>query len=186
MADARFLDLIRDYLWKFLLWKNREGYAQTFNSMYKRIDSDINYALRGEYFNSLGSDFDRRIVRARQLLKQHDTEVKDLIEELILKMNRKNAKDSINQISAKAILEPLMDETGLSYHIEYQKTGVKLNIQLLPKKKAALYMSYSRVRNESDRLIGHIMQLKEMYDYFGHNSGIVNITKEETDRFRKP
>ncbi len=185
MADLEFLELIRKYLWNFLLWKNREGYAQSFNSMYKRIGSDLNYALRGNYFTGLGSNFDQRITKAKQLLSEHDREVKDIIEDLLLKMDRKNAKEDINRITAKAILEPLLDDAGLKYHIEYQKTGVKLNVQLLPKKKARLYMSYSRVMKESNMLIDNILQLKKMYDYFGHNSGIVNIGKEETDLFKQ-
>ncbi len=185
MADLEFLELIRKYLWNFLLWKNREGYTQSFNSMYKRINSDLNYALRGDYFTGLGTNFDQRIARAKQLLSEHDREVKDIIEELLLKMNRKNAKVDINRITAKAILEPLLDEVGLKYYIEYQKTGVKINVQLLPKKKGQLYMSYNRVMKESAKLIGNILKLKELYEYFGHNSGIVNISKEEEVRFKQ-
>ncbi len=45
--------------------------------------------------------------------------------------------------------------------------------------------SYSRIRNESDRLIDNILKLRQMYDYFGHNSGIVNIPKDEEQQFDK-
>ena len=71
------------------------------------------------------------------------------------------------------------------YYIEYQRTGVKINVRLLPKRKAQLYMSYAKVRNESDKLVDMILSIKRMYSYFGHSSGIVNISADEEELFDK-
>ncbi len=183
MADQTFLELVRKYLWNYLLWRDKNGYKASCEDAYNALTNHINYALRGEYYNSLGTHHKEH--RALEILKAHEPEVREVIEELHLKLDKKNAKEDVNRITARAILEPLLDEAAMKYHIEYQKTGVKINVQLLPKKKGQLYMSYSRVRKESDKLIGHINTLQQMYDFFGHNSGIVNISREETDKFKQ-
>ncbi len=182
MADQTFLELVRKYLWDYLLWRAKNGYRASREDAYNTLAKHIYYALRGEYYDNLGTRYKEQ--RALEILNAHEAEVREIIEELYLKLDKKNAKEDINKISARAVLEPLLDEAGLKYHIEYQKTGVKINVQLLPKKKGQLYMSYSRVRKDSDKLIDHITNLRQMYDYFGHNSGIVNISKEENDKFR--
>ncbi len=182
MADQTFLELVRKYLWNYLLWRNKNGYTASHEDAYNTLTKHIYYALRGEYYDSLGTRYKEQ--KALEILKAHESEVREVIEELHLKLDKKNAKVDVNKITARAILEPLLDEAGMKYHIEYQKTGVKINVQLLPKKKGQLYMSYSRVRKESDKLISNILSLRQMYECFGHNSGIVNIGKEETEKFK--
>ena len=44
-------------------------------------------------------------------------------------------------------------------------------------------MSYSKVRKESDKL--NILSLKQIYAYFGHNSGILDIPVDEEELFDK-
>ncbi len=184
MADQTFLELVRKYLWRYLLWKSQNGYMVSYEDSHKALTDHINYALRGEYYNNLGTHYKEQKRRALEILDAHATEVREVIEELHLKLDKKNAKEDVNRITARAILEPLLDEVGMKYYIEYQKTGVKINVQLLPKKKGQLYMSYSKVRKECDKLISNILSLKQMYEYFGHNSGIINISKEETEKFK--
>ncbi len=183
MADHTFLELVKKYLWRYLLWRANNGYMVSYEDSYKALTDHMNYALRGEYYSNLGTHYREQKSRALEILDAHETEVREIIEELHLKLDKKSAKEDVNMISARAILEPLLDEVGMKYYIEYQKTGVKINVQLLPKKKGLLYMSYSRVMKESDKLIGNIEKLKSMFEYFGHNSGIVNITREEDRLF---
>ncbi len=179
-----FTDLVRNYLWKYMMWRERERFSLSFNHLYNRVRSDINYILRGQSFYDEWTNFDERIEIGKQLLEENDREIKEIIEELLLKMNKKKTNEQIRQISARAILEPILDESCLKYYIEYQKNGVKINLQLLPKKKASLYMSYGRLMSESDKLLDNILIIKQMYEYFGSNSGIVNINKEEMERFK--
>ncbi len=184
MTDQTFLELIRKYIWNSLLWKSRNSYSISIEDSYQSNRTEIRHALQGEYYNNLGTHYQEQKRRALEILDAHETEVREIIDELHLKLDRKNAKEDINRITAKAILESMLDEAGLKYYIEYQKTGVKINVQLQQKKKGLLYMSYSRVIKESGKLIDNILILKQMYDYFGHNSGIVNISKEEIDLFK--
>ncbi len=185
MKDQRFLDLVRKFVWDYLLWCDREGRFVSFEKMNNMVAGDIHHALQGDYFNGLGPDFKERKRVALGILNSHEAEVKGLIEELFLQMDRKKFKESIHRTSAKAVLEPLLDEMGVEYYIEYLKNGVKINVRLLPKKKAQLYMSYSKVRKESDNLIYWISEFKRMYGYFGVNSGIVNISNVEQEMFAK-
>ncbi len=184
MADQTFLELVKKYLWNHLLWRARNNYAVSYEDSQKTIRDYIHYVLHGEYYNKLGASYKERRRKAEEILDAHEQEVREIIDELHLKIYRKSAKEDINIITARAILEPLLDEAGMKYYIEYLKTGVKINVQLLPKKKGQLYMSYSRIMKESDKLISNILCIRQMYDYFGSNSGIVNITREETDKFK--
>lgn len=52
-------------------------------------------------------------------------------------------------------------------------------------KEGAAFMSYSKVRKESDKLVGNILSLKQIHAYFGHNSGIVDIPVDEEELFDK-
>ncbi len=185
MADQQFLDMVRKYIWDNMLWRNNNGYPISFENICQVIRNDIHRALSREYLFSLGDDYRENVKTCRKILAEHDSEVREIIEELLLKLDKKNAKDGINRITAEAILEPLLDRSGLKYFIEYQKTGVKIHVRLRPKKKAQLYMSYSRVRKESDQLVDNILKLRQMYDYFGPNSGIVNIPQDEENLFDK-
>ncbi len=186
MGEQDFMKCIEKYLWKHLLWAQNHGYhnsGKTFGQLYDTVHQSITHAVRWPNCKDLGVDPKSREKEARRRLSLYDSEVRGLIEAMMLKMDRKKSKEAINEISAKVMLEPLLDGSGFKYYIEYLKTGVKLNVQLLPKKKAQLYMSYSDVRRNSGELVNKIVTLKQMYDYFGVNSGIVNITKDETDKF---
>lgn len=184
MADQKFLDLVRNYLWRHMLWIDNMGYNNSFEESSRSIKSDIHHALSGDYLDGLGETYKEKYARADEILEAHSAEVSVIIEELLLKMDKKKSRISINQISAQAILEPVMELSGFKYYIEYQKNGVRINVQLLPKKKAMLYLSYSKVHNEYDKLVDNILILKQMYEYFGVNSGIVNIARYEMDKFK--
>ncbi len=184
MADQNFLDLVRNYLWKTILWRNNEGYNNSFDELQRIIKRDIHHALKGDYLFGLGNTYKERYARAAEILEQHSAEVNEVIEEQLLKLGKKNAKVMINKITAQAIIEPLLNNAGFIYYIDYQKTGAKLNVVLLPKKKAVLYMSYGKIMKESGRLVENILKIKQMYEYFGHNSGIVNISGKDYDKFK--
>lgn len=179
------LEAIRKYVWNYLLYRNREGAKISFNETYDMIKSYIYQALDSNLLNTHNVSRKEHCRIARREMELHDTEIKELIEELVLKMGKKQAKDNINRITARAILRPILDRAGFKYYIEYPKTGVKINVQFLPKKKAQLYMSYSKVHKESDKLVNNILSIKQIYTYFGHNSGIVNISMDEEELFNK-
>lgn len=176
-------EAVRKYLWDYLVRHNRYGDELSFKDTYDSIRTYCHQVLDRDMLNTRNVSYNEHCRMAQCELELHDSEVRELVEELVLKMRKRQAKDNINRITAGAILNPILDRAGFRYYIEYQKTGVKINVQFLPKKKAQLYMSYSKVRKESDKLVGNILSLKQIYAYFGHNSGIVNIPVDEEELF---
>lgn len=177
------LEAVRKYLWDYLLHHDRKGDMISFGDTYDSIRTYCYQVLDKDMLNTRNVSYREHCRIARRELELHDSEVRELVEELVLKMKKRQARDNINRVTAEAILNPLLEQSGFKYYIEYQKTGVKINVQLLPKKKAQLYMSYSKVRNESDKLVGNILSIKQIYTYFGRNSGIVNISADEEALF---
>ncbi len=91
MKDQTFLELVRKFLWSNLLWRARNRYEISHENSRKTIKDYIHYALRGEYYDKLGASHKER---------------------------RRKAEDDINMITARAILEPLLDEAGMKYYIK--------------------------------------------------------------------
>lgn len=185
MEEWTGLEAVRIYLWDYLLRHYRHGDKISFESAYRSLKWDCHHVFGRDFLNTRHLSYDEHCSMARRELELHDSEVREILEELLLKMSKKQAKDNINRVTAAAILNPLLDRAGFEYYIEYQRTGVKINVRLLPKRKAQLYLSYAKVRNESDKLVDMILSIKRMYSYFGHSSGIVNIPDDEEELFDK-
>ncbi len=183
MTDQQYLEFARKYIWKSLLWKNQNGYRISFEIMYDYIKRSGQEPLPREYRESLGSSYSKRKAEIARRFDLLDGEMRRLIEELLLRLDKKNAKDSINQITAKAVLEPLLADTGMKFYVEYMRTGVKIHIRLNDRRKAQLYFSYPKVRKETDTIVSNILKFKELYDSFGSNSCITTFCSYEEKHF---
>ncbi len=185
MTDEIYLKKVRQRLNTYITYCNIHGLPIN----RKRLDQEAKRAIicvQNAFYQKTGIHTPDHSHKGRRELEARLGPMIDaIIEEAEFDGRKNKAKLAVNRIAVESILEPLLEDAGYEYYLDFLSSSVKLNIKISRDRKALLYASYAKIRKSPEDIINNILKLKQIHEFFGPNSGIIRIEKDESGSFKK-
>lgn len=135
----------------------REKFISVFNPQYQR-SLPRTYAPMNDFLTGL-----RRMGMTEQHLEQWNQEW----EEMVLSVQKRAKKKTLNEISIEAIVKARLKGTGIKYRMQKQQYRVALTLCLGHNTQATFYIQHSKFREQLELVLPTVNQLNQLMDELG-------------------